>query len=128
MKNRMKFNQEMVYILLAIAVLSLVVGYFQYEPTPYFVLAIIIFVALSVNLIIYNKPIQSINDIKILLVLELLNCQEEIDKLDFINDIEDEVVLDEIKKKHQELSQKMKIIENKIKLLDKTNNVYGQNT
>ncbi len=125
----MKFNQEIIYALLAIALISLFIGFFQQEPESYFLVAIIIvLIAIFFNLKIDNKPIQGLNEIKILLVFELLDYQEEIDKLDFINNnIEDEVVLDEILKKHQGLSQKMKIIENKIKILDKMNNTNGQN-
>lgn len=129
MKSRVKFNQEIIYALLATAVISIVVGFFQKEPESYFIVAVVIvLIAMFFNLKIDNKPIQGLNEMKILLVFELLDCQEEIDKLDFINNIEDEVVLDEIKKKHQGLSQKMKTIENKIKILDKINKTNEQNT
>jgi hypothetical protein len=129
MKSRVQFNQEIIYVLLATAVISIVVGFFQKEPKPYFIVAVVIvLIAMFFNLKIDNKPIQGLTEMKILLVFELLNCQEEIDKLDFIDNIEDEVVLDEIKKKHLGLSQKMKTIENKIKILDKMSSTNGQNT
>jgi len=129
MKSRVKFNEEIIYAFLVTAAISLFVGFFSDKPTPYIVAAVAITViAVFVNLEIDIKPIQRLNEIKILLIFELLDCQEEIDKLDFLNNIEDEVVLDEINKKRQKLSLKIKTIENKIKILEKMNYPNEQNT
>ena len=120
MKSSLKFNREIIYALLVIALIPLVVGLFKYPPNPYFVVAVvIILISIVFNLIVYFYP-PKVDEIKIFLIHELLNCQEKLSNLDsiIVSDIQDEIILDEIKKQRQDLSHKMLIIENQIKKLD----------